>query len=341
MGDQHYRDASAGHGGEDAGGHADHAFHPRPGNVEHRHVVEVRDAFNRQIVLVAAGADERSRRLRVASIFNQTWDLELGDRGDGARVQHFRAKIGELHRLLIRHRFQQTRIRHLARVASVHSVDIGPDFAAIGAQAGGQHRSRIVGAVAPQHHQLPLLIASGKPGHQDHMVCRDLAGGDAAGGFGDIDRGLHVVTNGKQFFHRVNDTDFMTTGFQQTRHDGDGELFASADQRGIDAIRALTQQANTVQDMLNLSKLLLNKGFQLGERESGLGVGKALKKFGKNAFSVGNIGEGILAANGLFNHRYQMVSDLRRGRQDGRYLPLPGITLQNIGNPQKPFRICH
>ena len=113
----------------------------------------------------------------------------------------------------------------------------------------------------------------------------------------------------------------MTTGFQQTRHDGDGELFASADQRGIDAIRALTQQANTVQDMLNLSKLLLNKGFQLGERESGLGVGKALKKFGKNAFSVGNIGEGILAANGLFNHRYQMVSDLRRGRQDGRYLP--------------------
>ncbi|MBN0517261.1 hypothetical protein JTM39_37460, partial [Pseudomonas aeruginosa] len=63
--------------------------------------------------------------------------------------------------------------------------------------------------------------------------------------------------------------------------------------------------------------------------------------FGKNAFGVGNIGEGILAANGLFNHRYQVVSDLRRGRQDRRYLPLPGITLQNIGNPQKPFRICH
>ncbi|MCS5959571.1 hypothetical protein LNP74_00310 [Klebsiella pneumoniae subsp. pneumoniae] len=36
-----------------------------------------------------------------------------------------------------------------------------------------------------------------------------------------------------------------------------------------------------------------------------------------------------------------MVSDLRQGEDmDRRYLPLPGITLQNIGNPQKPFRIC-
>ena len=261
MSDQHHRDAGAGHGGEDAGRHADHPFHPRPGDVEHRHVVEVGDAFHRQIVFVAAGADKRSRRLWVAGIFNQAWDLELGDRGDGARVQHFRAKVGELHRLLIRHRFQQARIRHLTRIAGVHSVDIGPDFAAVSAQAGGQYRSRVVGAVTPQHHQLAFLIAGGKPGHQDHMVCRDLAGGNAAGGFGDIDGGFQIVAHGKQFFDRVNDTDFMSTGFQQTRHDGDGELFAAADQRGIDAVRALTQQADAVQNMLNLSKFLLHEGF--------------------------------------------------------------------------------
>jgi hypothetical protein len=98
------------------------------------------------------------------------------------------------------------------------------------------------------------------------------------------------VANGQQFFDRVNHTDFMTASFQQTRHDGDGELFAAADQRGIDAVRALTQQADTVQDMFNLSKLLLDEGFQLCKRESGLRVGKALQQFSKNAFSVGNIG---------------------------------------------------
>ena len=53
----------------------------------------------------------------------------------------------------------------------------------------------------------------------------------------------------------------MSAGFQQTRHDGDGELFAAADQRGIDAVRALTQQADAVQNMLNLSKFLLHEGF--------------------------------------------------------------------------------
>ena len=93
------------------------------------------------------------------------------------------------------------------------------------------------------------------------MVCRDLAGGNAAGGFGDIDGGFQIVAHGKQFFDRVNDTDFMSTSFQQTRHDGDGELFAAADQRGIDAVRALTQQADAVQNMLNLSKFLLHEGF--------------------------------------------------------------------------------
>jgi hypothetical protein len=42
--------------------------------------------------------------------------------------------------------------------------------------------------------------------------------------------------------------------------------------------------------MFDLSKLLLNKGFQLGERKAGLGIGQALQKFGENAFGVGDIG---------------------------------------------------
>jgi hypothetical protein len=53
-----------------------------------------------------------------------------------------------------------------------------------------------------------------------------------------------------------------------------------------------------VQDVFNLGKLLLDKGFQL-PAETRLRVGEALQKFGKNAFSVGDIGERILAANGF------------------------------------------
>jgi hypothetical protein len=72
------------------------------------------------------------------------------------------------------------------------------------------------------------------------MVSRNLAGGNAAGRFGDIDGGFEVMANGQQFFDRVNHADFMTARFQQARHDGDRELLAAADQRGVDAIRALT-----------------------------------------------------------------------------------------------------
>jgi hypothetical protein len=34
------------------------------------------------------------------------------------------------------------------------------------------------------------------------MVSRDLAGGNAAGRFGDIDGGFEVMANGQQFFDR-------------------------------------------------------------------------------------------------------------------------------------------
>ncbi|MCS5959572.1 hypothetical protein LNP74_00315 [Klebsiella pneumoniae subsp. pneumoniae] len=114
------------------------------------------------------------------------------------------------------------------------------------------------------------------------------------------------MTHGEQFSDRVNDTDFMSTGFQQTRHDGDGELFAAADQRGIDADRALTQQADAVQNMLNLSKFLLHEGFLTGQSgKAGLGVGKGPEGSAKMRSASAILGEGILAANGLFNHRYQ------------------------------------
>ena len=96
-----------------------------------------------------------------------------------------------------------------------------------------------------------------------------------------------------------------------------------------------------MQDVFNLRKLLINEGFQLCEREARLHVGQPLQQVGKDTFGIGDIGQSVLAADSFFNHRDQMVSNFRRGRQHGRNLPLPGIALQNIGNSQKAFCICH
>jgi hypothetical protein len=82
------------------------------------------------------------------------------------------------------------------------------------------------------------------------------------------------VANGQQFFDRINHAHVMAARFQQARHDGDRELLAAADQRRVDAVRALAKQADTVQDMFDLGKLLLDEGFQLCEREARLRVGQ-------------------------------------------------------------------
>ena len=256
-------------------------------------------------------------------------------------MQNFSAEVGQLHRFLIGHRLQQTRIRDLTRVTGINAVNVGPDLAAVGAQAGGQHRGGVIRAITAQHHQLTFFVTRGEARHQHHMVRRDLAGGNAASRLSDINGGFEVMANGQQFFNRVNHRDVMTARFQQAGHNGDRELFSPANKGRVNAIRALPKQANAVQDVFDLCEFLLNKSFQLRERKTRLCIGETLQKFGENAFGIGDIGQRILPANGFFDHGNQVISDLRRGRQYGRYLPLPGITLQNIGNAQKTFCICH
>ncbi len=53
------------------------------------------------------------------------------------------------------------------------------------------------------------------------MIRRDFAGRDAAGGFGDIDRGFKVMADREQFLHRINDRDFMAARLKQRRHNSD------------------------------------------------------------------------------------------------------------------------
>ncbi len=341
LGDQHHRDAVARHGREHACRHAHHAFHPRTRDVEHRHVVEVRDTFNRQAIVVVAGPNQRAWRLWIAGVFNQAWDLELGDRGNGTRVKHFGAEVGKLHRLLIRHRLQQAGIRHLTRVTGIHTVHVSPDLATVGTQTGGQYGGRVVRAVTAQHHQLPFFIPGGETRHQDHMISRDFACGNAAGRFGNIYGGFEVMTNSEQFFDRIDHRDVMATSFQQTRHNGDREFFTAADQCRVNAVRALPQQTDTMQNVFNLGKFLLNKSLQLSMRKAGLGVRQALQQVSEDLLCVADVHQCILPPDGFFNHCHQMVGNFSRGREYRRHLPLPGIALQDVGNTQKSFCICH
>ncbi len=173
------------------------------------------------------------------------------------------------------------------------------------------------------------------------MIGRDLAGGDTASRFRDIDGRFKVMAHRQQFFYRIDHRDTMPTRLQKSRHNRDRHFFATANQRGVDAVRALTQQADTMQNMFDLSEFLFDNHFQPCKRESRLRAGKSCEQVRKNTFGIADIRQSILAADSFFNHRHQMVGNFRGGGKYGRYLPLPGIAFQNIGNTQKTFCICH
>ncbi len=72
----------------------------------------------------------------------------------------------------------------------------------------------------------------------------------------------------QQFFNRIDYGHAMAARFQHAGHDGDREFFAPADQRRVDAVRALAEKADAVQDVFDLREFLLNEGLQLSVREA-------------------------------------------------------------------------
>ena len=96
-----------------------------------------------------------------------------------------------------------------------------------------------------------------------------------------------------------------------------------------------------MKDVFNLGKFEFHGAFQLRQREARLGVCQPLKQFSEDTFGVADVRKCILATDGFFNHRHQVVRDFCRGREHGSNLPLPGVTFQDIGNTQKTLCICH
>ncbi len=173
------------------------------------------------------------------------------------------------------------------------------------------------------------------------MVRRDFARRNTACRLGNVDGGFEVVAHSQQFFNRIDDRHVVTARFQHACHDGDREFFTPANQRRVDAVRALAKQADTVKNVFNLGKFKFNGAFQLRQRETRLGVGQPLKQIGEDTLGVADIRQCILTTDGFFNHRHQVVRDFGRGREHGGNLPLPGVAFQDIGNTQKTFCICH
>ena len=100
--------------------------------------------------------------------------MSFGDRReDGARVQHLRAEVRELGRLVEREALRHdARVRHQARIAGEHAVDVGPDLDLGGAERSAEERGRVVRPAAAERRG-----DAGARWRRRSRRARDMAGG--------------------------------------------------------------------------------------------------------------------------------------------------------------------
>ncbi len=82
-------------------------------------------------------------------------------------------------------------------------------------------------------------------------------------------------------------------------HDGDGELFAAADNSRVHAVQALPQQRNTVQHLLELRELLIDHALQAIVFKARQRLRRAAQQIGKDPLGVADIRQNVSPATVL------------------------------------------
>ncbi|MND74426.1 hypothetical protein D3C80_660170 [compost metagenome] len=271
--------------------------------------------------------------MRVEAVLDEAGNVELGHGGDGFRVQHLGAEIGELHRLFIGEGFEQVGIRHQARVAVVATFHVCPDLAALGVHAGGQDGGGVIRAVTAQQHSFALVAATGEARHQVEAIGAQALGGKAQAGGLDVHMGFEVTAVGHQQLLRHDEIQYKTAHPQQLVHEGDGEVLPPAQDAGLDVVRAEPQQADALHQALHLIQLGGETGLQRLVIQRRIGRLQARQQAGEDAVDFKQGIAGIHAAAGLLHQGHQVVGHLGRCRQHQGNLGLAVGVHRNIGDP--------
>ena len=93
---------------------------------------------------------------------------------DGLGVEDSGARLGELLRLFVGERADTARRRYDAWIRGVHPVDVGADFAVVGADGGGHRDSRRVAPAAAERRHLAAVGHALITGDDDDLAAREL-----------------------------------------------------------------------------------------------------------------------------------------------------------------------
>ena len=160
-------------------------------------------------------------------------DSVLAQRRNATRMQHLGPIAGDFLRLVVMQRAQQPRTRHIARIRTEHARNIGPDLQAQRSQFGREVSARRVGAAAPEHNGVAVLVGGdealrdddplhGAPARLQPGIGRKIAGrGQQFGPW----RGI-VPAPRAQDLPRIDPGGGYALRVQELRAQGGGEQFA-------------------------------------------------------------------------------------------------------------------
>src|SRR5439155_8649269 len=93
---------------------------------------------------------------------------------DGLGVEDSGARLGELLRLFVGEHTDTARRRYDAWIRGVHPVDVGADFAVVGADGGGHRDSRRVAPAAAERRHFAAIGHALITGDDDDLAAREL-----------------------------------------------------------------------------------------------------------------------------------------------------------------------
>ena len=166
---QNHRDAVLAQRAEQSLRGAGYTDHARALDVDQRHAVDARDPLHR-MNRVRRLRNDRSCSVRRERVLDPDRNPLLHRRRHRLRMNDLGAEVGKLHRLVVRERIDDRRIRHAPRIRAEHAIHVRPDHDLFRIEQIAEDRRGEVAAVPAERRLQAFRGARDEAGDDERRV---------------------------------------------------------------------------------------------------------------------------------------------------------------------------
>jgi hypothetical protein len=257
-------------------------------------------------------------------------------------MQDLGSEVGELSGFVEADDLDAAGVGTEARVGGHHAIDVGPDFDALGVEAGAENGGGEIGAAAADGGRDAGAIGADESAHH-----RNVAGFDqgrdfllqALVGFLELRNGAHEGAVGEQALARIDVDSGQSAGNEGGGDDLAGENFAERGDVIVGAGSDFADRADAAQELVEVlevgAEIAVEFGEERGAEEFSGGIVVAFAE-GARHFQSGL----AIAAAGGFAHGEQGIGDLGH-RADDHDRTIGQAALDDLGDAVDGFGVLH